>query len=150
MLPFDVTVEDLLSETHASRPRNKLVAQIFFDMGLIERYGGGIQRILDDCNASGLPPPVFENTQGGFRITFKPLPESTNEESDEGLSEGLNEGLKLLLDKIRQTPGIQAKELSDALDGRPIKTIERQIKALTDASLIERRGSKKTGGYHVK
>jgi ATP-dependent DNA helicase RecG len=78
LLPFDVTVEDLLSATHASRPRNKLVAQIFFDMGLIERYGGGIQRILDDCNASGLPAPVFENAQGGFRITFKALPESTN------------------------------------------------------------------------
>ena len=36
----------LLDPVHASRPRNKLIAQVFFDLGLIERYGGGIQRIL--------------------------------------------------------------------------------------------------------
>ena len=107
----------------------------------------------------GLPAPVFENAQGGFRITFKALlPESTNEESDGGvnggvnggLDGGLNGGLNLLVETIRQNPGIQARELSDALEGRPIKTIERQIKTLADAGLIERRGSKKTGGYHVK
>ena len=45
-LPHGVSVPDLLSPTHPSRPRNKLIAQVFFDLGLIERYGGGIQRIL--------------------------------------------------------------------------------------------------------
>ena len=31
---------------------------------------------------------------------------------------------------------------------RPIKTIERQVKTLIEKKLIERRGSKKTGGYY--
>lgn len=70
-LPFDVSVADLLDPVHASRPRNKLIAQVFFDLGLIERYGGGIQRILAACESAGLPPPELENFQGGFRMVFK-------------------------------------------------------------------------------
>lgn len=61
---------------------------------------------------------------------------------------GLNEGLKLVLEAIRQTPGIQAKELSVELE-RPVKTVERQVKTLIDKKLIERRGSRKTGGYYI-
>jgi ATP-dependent DNA helicase RecG len=66
----------------------------------------------------------------------------------EGLNEGLSEGLKRLFKAIQENQGIQAKDLAERL-GRPIKTIERQIKTLTDKSLIERRGSKKTGGYWI-
>ena len=71
---------------------------------------------------------------------------SEDEGLSEGLSEGLNEGLKKLLKAIQENQGTQAKDLAERLN-RPIKTIERQIKTLTDKNLIERRGSKKTGGY---
>ena len=64
--------------------------------------------------------------------------------------EGLNEGLKTLLAVVKKYPGLQIQVLSDQLDGRPYKTIERQIKALIDMGLVHRVGSKKTGGYqHV-
>ena len=65
-------------------------------------------------------------------------------------SEGLNEGLKSLLLGIKNNAGIKAKDLSPVLEERPIKTIERQIKVLIDKNLIERKGSRKTGGYYVK
>ena len=75
-LPFGVSVADLLNPVHASHPRNKLIAQVFFDLGLIERYGGGIQRILAACENAGLPLPELENFQGGFRMMFKRTEES--------------------------------------------------------------------------
>ncbi|MBU4467956.1 MAG: hypothetical protein KKC39_04365 [Candidatus Omnitrophica bacterium] len=43
---------------------------------------------------------------------------------------GLNEGLKSLLEVIKVTSGVKAKDLSPRLNGRSIKTIERQIKAI--------------------
>lgn len=64
-------------------------------------------------------------------------------------NEGLNEGLKSLLERIEETPGIKAKDLSRRLEDRPVKTIERQIKTLIEKRLIERRGSRKTGGYFL-
>jgi ATP-dependent DNA helicase RecG len=129
-----------------------LIAQVFYDLNLIERYGSGIQRILGACRDAGLPEPLFEDFSGGFRIRFaqskSDAPQVTPPmKGDEGLNEGLNEGLKSLLAAIRENPGVQAKELEKIL-ARPIKTIERQVKTLTDLSRIERRGSKKTGGYY--
>lgn len=42
-LPFDMPMELLLSPMHASRPRNRLIAQALYDMGVIEHYGRGIK-----------------------------------------------------------------------------------------------------------
>ena len=63
-----------------------------------------------------------------------------------GLNEGLNEGLKILLNFIKTNPNIKAKECAKDLN-KPIKTIERQIKILINMKLIERKGSRKIGGY---
>ncbi len=67
----------------------------------------------------------------------------------EELNKGLNEELKQLLEVIKKNPGIQAKDIPLYLANRSLKTIERQLKILKEKSLIERRGSRKTGGYYL-
>lgn len=62
---------------------------------------------------------------------------------------GLNDGLKLLLDVIKNNLGIRAKDASELLENRPVSTIEKQIRELISKGLIERRGSKKSGGYYA-
>ena len=74
-----------------------------------------------------------------------PVPDTREE-----LNEGLNEGLKSVLESIQNNPGIKAKEIAEKLDNRQIKTVDRQIKTLVEKELVERRGSKKTGGYYLK
>ena len=69
---------------------------------------------------------------------------------NEGLREGLNEGLKSLHRAVSANQGEKAKDLVAILNNRPLKTIERQIKDLIELKLIERRGSRKDGGYWVK
>jgi len=71
LLPYGVTLEDLYRRTHASKPRNRLIAQIFYDLEIIERYGSGIQRMIDACKAAGLPEPTLSESTGGFLITFR-------------------------------------------------------------------------------
>ena len=66
-----MTIDDLLDPAHSSKPRNKLIAQVFYDIALIERYGSGIQRMIADCLKAGLPEPVFEEKFGGFAIQFR-------------------------------------------------------------------------------
>jgi ATP-dependent DNA helicase RecG len=58
-----------------------------------------------------------------------------------------NEGLKSLVAAVINNPGIKAKDLPALLGNRSLKTIERQIKELLIQQLIERQGSRKTGGY---
>lgn len=67
-LPLGMTVEKLTDPHHNSIPRNRLIAMLFYDTGLIERYGSGIQRILDDCQKNGFPPPLFNDADHGFQV----------------------------------------------------------------------------------
>jgi predicted transcriptional regulator len=57
--------------------------------------------------------------------------------------------MKNLFELIQSTPNIQARECANKLN-RPLNTIDKQIKKLIEMSLIERKGSKKTGGYVAK
>jgi ATP-dependent DNA helicase RecG len=67
-LPESITVENLLLDNYISTPRNRQIAQLFKDTGLIEKYGSGIRRILRLFKEHGLPPPEFKNQQGGFVV----------------------------------------------------------------------------------
>lgn len=69
-LPIGMTVKRLLDPNHNSIPRNRLIAMLFYDTGMIERYGSGIQRILDDCRNHGFPTPEFKELEYGFQVTL--------------------------------------------------------------------------------
>ena len=71
-LPFDMPMEFLMKPTHPSRPRNKIIAQAFFDMGIIERYGSGIKRIKGDCDKNGNPYPEWSDLHGEFATKYCP------------------------------------------------------------------------------
>ena len=74
------TVEELLRPNHSSKPRNRLIAQAFYDMGMIEQYGSGIKRVVDACVEAGLPKPEFENFSGGFQIVFPITPQVSEQD----------------------------------------------------------------------
>jgi len=71
LLPLGITLKELYEPDHSSKPRNKLIAQVFYDIGWIEKYGSGIQRITNLCAAQRIPAPVFEESLGGVLVTFK-------------------------------------------------------------------------------
>jgi ATP-dependent DNA helicase RecG len=79
LLPYDLSFEQLREGTYSSRPRNKLMAQIFYDLEVIERYGSGIGRIDAACKKAGLPPPKIENQGGGFTVIFSKASTGTPE-----------------------------------------------------------------------
>jgi ATP-dependent DNA helicase RecG len=68
-LPDELSLEQLKTE-HASHPRNKNIADIFFKAGYIEAWGSGIARMMEACIKAGLPEPDIKETEGGIQITF--------------------------------------------------------------------------------
>ena len=64
-------MELLLSPMHASRPRNRLIAQALYDMGVIEHYGRGIKRIKEECDRNGNPYPDWTDRPGEFLTIYK-------------------------------------------------------------------------------
>ncbi len=59
---------DNLTRRHPSRPGNKLIAKIFYLMGLFENWGGGTLKICEEMKLSNLQPPVFSYTDGMFTL----------------------------------------------------------------------------------
>jgi ATP-dependent DNA helicase RecG len=66
-LPFGLTIEELGTR---AVPRNRLIADIFYRLGYVERLGSGIHRMSESMLAAYLPPPRFAPTAEAFRIVL--------------------------------------------------------------------------------
>jgi ATP-dependent DNA helicase RecG len=64
--PLGVSVE---SPVH--KPRNPLLAQYFYDMGLTEKYGSGIMKIINETKAHPLTDVYFELRPYNTTVVFK-------------------------------------------------------------------------------
>jgi len=69
-LPNDLSIEDL-KKKHSSRPHNPILAGTFFKGGLIEAWGRGTIKILNEFKKAGLPEPIIESASGGISITLR-------------------------------------------------------------------------------
>ena len=70
-LPFGLSVDDLKRD-HLSRPRNPLIAEVFYRRGLVERWGRGTQKIVELCVQAGHPEPEFVEQAGAVGVRFLP------------------------------------------------------------------------------
>lgn len=140
----------------ASDRPNPILADQFAQMDYMERKGSGFGTILDAYekeapNPRGLKPEFFSSS-GFFRVV---LPNLNFEANQEVASEG-KEAVKsheipneTINETIKSRPGISRAELI-ALTGRSRATVARAVGELIGAGMIERRGSKKTGGYFAR
>jgi len=112
-LPDTISIEDLLSGEYKSTPRNKKVADVFKDLGLIEKYGSGIRRIMGYFQEEGRPLPEFRNISDGFQVTI--------------FSEMVVEGSDRVLEKVLENPN---KVLEKVLKN-PNKVLEKVLKNQT-------------------
>lgn len=65
-----ITIESL-KKHHPSRPGNKLIAKIFYQMGLFENWGGGTLKIYHDTLAVGKLSPEFSFAEGMFKLVLR-------------------------------------------------------------------------------
>ena len=74
VLPDGFTVETLF-QPHESRPRNRLIANIFYLAGFIESWGRGYEKIRTQFESATLPMPTFEVARGGVITTIQRVAE---------------------------------------------------------------------------
>lgn len=68
LLPFGLTVADL--SLGVSKLRNRVIGRVFHDLGLVEQWGSGVQRMLATCRDAGLAAPLLEEIGIRFRVTL--------------------------------------------------------------------------------
>lgn len=65
-LPNSITIEDVFNGR--SEARNRVIANVFKELGLIEQWGSGINRIINSCTNIGLEKPKIEEKNDFFDI----------------------------------------------------------------------------------
>ncbi|WP_419936696.1 ATP-binding protein [Candidatus Palauibacter sp.] len=69
LLPFGLTLDDL--PLGVSKLRNRVLGRVFHELGLVEQWGSGVQRMIAACQDSGLPAPVWEEIGFRLRVTIR-------------------------------------------------------------------------------
>ena len=78
-----------------SKIRNKLIANIFGQMGLVEAWGSGIRRIISAAGEYGLPVPTVEVFDDMFRVNlYRNVQDNVKGGENSGVKGGENSGVK--------------------------------------------------------
>ncbi len=72
LLPFGLTLADL--PRGVSKLRNRVLGRVFHELGLVEQWGSGVQRMIAACRDDGLAAPVWEEVGFRLRVTLRTDP----------------------------------------------------------------------------
>lgn len=146
-LPDNITVEDLLANNYKSTPRNKQIADFCKDLGIIEKYGSGIRRILDYFRKEKQKLPLFGNISDGFMVTVfsDKVGDKVGEEKEVVY---LSTNQHRILELLTMNSRLSATELSENLDISK-REIETNLAVLKSKGFLERIGSPKSGYWKI-
>ena len=145
-LPVGWTKENLF-RSHDSKPANPTIAQVFFAMRYIEKYGSGIGTIRKECAKMGLPEPEYNVEKKRVEIIFRLPPKKPVKggiggprmtETELKVFELICEGKEFTADEMSKAAGVSAV------------TVKRAVAGLTKKGYVEREGSNKDGRWIPK
>ena len=149
-----------------SKIRNKGIANIFSQMGLVEAWGSGIKRILNGAEEYGLPKPRFREFDNMFRVELfrNSFPVTNENESIGEASEKhrrsirdasgierrteLNDTQQKIMNLLSEDDQLSAVKLAEKI-GVASRNIENNIKKLKEYGFLIRHGSPKNGYWEV-
>jgi predicted HTH transcriptional regulator len=131
LLPFGLTIEDI--QKGISKLRNRVLGRVFQELGLIEQWGSGIQRMTIACQDRGLDAPRFEEIGTHFRVTLSTIAHraSTKDASDEAILAALAANLET---------GLSTSEIAKQIKLSP-RTSRTRLASLVERGLVTEIGS---------
>lgn len=145
-----LTLKDALKGR--SKPRNKVIAEVFSRMGIIEKWGTGLQRIVDLAKQEGLKEPVFENNDSFFRVILyrgKEEAAQTTDQTIQTTDQTVQTTEQKIMNAIAEKPTITRKELAEKT-GLSESGIKWQLDKLKKEQKILRAGGTFGGHWVVK
>lgn len=161
ILPFGMTLDDF--KAGVSRIRNRVIARVLRELGLIEEWGTGYLRITEACHEGGYPAPEWEERGPCLRVVFRPHPEvETDDETVDDTVNGTanvpgnvlddvpaNARQRWLLEQLARGRQVKAADVAVRFAVTE-KTARRDIADLRKRNVIEFVGARKTGHYQLK
>ncbi|MGB9739034.1 ATP-binding protein [Chloroflexus sp.] len=150
-LPGHVTLDNIRAERFS---RNPAIVQVLADLGLVERLGYGIDRMLRHLAAAGLPPATFRETAAGFLVILPGQPIA--EELPGGIDTtawrrmGLNDRQIDALLFVVEQQRITNRDLQEMHPDVSPETIRRDLSDLVNRGLLLKVGDKRATYYILK
>jgi len=132
-----LTIENL-KQKHHSVLRNRLIANVFYVRGMIEKWGGGTNKMVDLCREDGLPEPEFAERTGGLEVVFNfksPIGSSSIQKPNSLTARQLD--ILKLLEKSSMN-GTQIA--TNLLDSPSVRTVQKDLVQLEQIGLVKRVG----------
>jgi ATP-dependent DNA helicase RecG len=150
-LPNNITLEDIYNGR--SETRNKILANLFKELELIEKWGTGINRIKKLCKDKGLKEPIFSEKNDFVDIEFSREKETTQETTQKTTQETTQEIKKLttkqkIVQELKNNKYLTREELSKKI-GVSSNAIKQHLSNLKKDGIIQRIGSTKSGYWKV-
>ncbi len=143
-LPFGITLPELF-KPHKSVLRNKGIASVLYDIGWIEKWGSGIDKIRRLCRSEKKPEPEYEEQTQTLIARFR-----KDAFKDEYLRKlGLSERQMAVVAYVRQHASITNAD-HRALAGVQRKTAARDLDALVSLGVLDRTGERKGTRYVLR
>jgi len=140
-LPEGITVE-MLSNVHPSIPRNELIANTFFNAGLIETWGRGTIKIIENSISAGLPAPLFREAFGGFEIILNKDIYTEKYLKEQGLNQRQVKAVMYVKEKGRITNNEYQK-----LNETSKRTVVRELNDMVLKNILKKSGKAKNTEY---
>ena len=148
-----------------SKLRNKGIANVFSQMGLVEAWGSGIKRIISTAEQYGLPKPRFQEFDNMFRVELfrnnsmtmaekkdgedsEKVRKRFGESSEKTQMNELTDTQKKIVELLCYDKQLSAKKIAEKL-GLGSRSIEKNIKKLKTLGFLIRHGSPKNGYWEV-
>ncbi|MFZ4778450.1 MAG: ATP-binding protein, partial [Terrimicrobiaceae bacterium] len=109
-----------------SKLRNRVIGRVFHELGLIEQWGSGIQRMNQECRNSGFPLPLLEELGQSFRVTFSRAKSEPSE---------IDAKDSRILQIVKETPGLTTARIAALIALTPRATRDRLSKLVEAGSL---------------
>ncbi|MDD4191047.1 MAG: putative DNA binding domain-containing protein [Mangrovibacterium sp.] len=162
-LPSNITMEDIFNGR--SEARNRVIAHVFKELGLIEQWGSGINRIINACKEQGLLSPKIEEKNDFFDVEIiRPVltgsgqSKATVEEStaetggkpaeNRRIPANCSEQEKVVLDYLFENGSIKSGRVEELLTIKDSRSRE-LLKQMLDKGFIERHGQGRSTFYTI-
>lgn len=140
-LPRGLRPDDL-AKPHSSEPANPLIARPLYLAHYIENLGTGTLDVIRHCRESDLPLPQFEQRGNQFVVTLWRDWLTT----DVLAQRGVTVRQMLAVAEVKRTGQVTNSRYQE-LAGVTQKTAARDLDALVDANVLQRRGQKRGTHY---
>lgn len=157
-LPFPLTPETI-KNPHGSYPYNLRIAQVLYLSTNLERWGTGVNRMIDLCREQGVPEPEYVTDGYEVKIVFKKKSqEDSTENKDVNVGNNvvsdvvsssavqLTDRQKEIIKMIKNNPLISIKQMSVVLSVVK-RTVERDIADLHKKGVLGREGNTSAGKW---